>query len=306
MLAYTVRRLFAILVLAFGVSILVFLIVRLIPGDPVAQMLGTSAGSTADIARLRHELGLDLPIPIQYIHWLGGLLHGDLGYSYTNTLPVTTLLLQNIPYTVELTAAALVVSLLLGVPLGIISAYMRGRLSDTVAMMVALVALSMPDFWLGLLLITLFSSTLHLIAVFGGTSPQSLILPSLALGAGVGGVTARFVRTSIVNVMRQKYVTTARSKGLTSFRLFRRHVLRNGLLPIATLVGLQVGYLLSGTVVIETVFSRPGLGRLLIDSILSKDYLTVQGLVLLITIIYAFVNLLVDLAYPFMDPRIVY
>ena len=306
MRAYIIRRLVAILLLAFGVSILVFLIVRLIPGDPAAQMLGTSAGSSADIARLHHELGLDLPIPIQYIHWLGGVLHGDLGYSYTNTLPVTTLLAQNIPYTLELTVASLIVSILIGVPLGVVSAYMRGRLVDTVSMVLALVALSMPSFWLGLLLITLFSATLHLVAVFGGTSPQSLILPSLALGAGVGGVTARFVRASVVEAMQQKYVTTARSKGLISFRLFRRHVLRNALLPITTLIGLQVGYLLSGTVVIETVFSRPGLGRLLIDSILSKDYLTVQGLVLLITIIYAFVNLVVDLTYPFIDPRIVY
>lgn len=172
--------------------------------------------------------------------------------------------------------------------------------------MVLLLALSMPSFWLGLLLITLFSTMLHLVAVFGGTTPQSLILPSLTLGAGVGGVTARFIRASVVEAMQQKYVTTARSKGLASFRLFLRHVMRNALLPIITLIGLQVGYLLSGAVVIETVFSRPGLGRLLIDSILSKDYLTVQGLVLLITIMYALVNLLVDLTYPFIDPRIAY
>lgn len=304
--AYIVRRLGAIVLLTFGVSILVFLIVRLIPGDPAAQMLGTSAGSTADVARLHHELGLDLPLPVQYIHWLGGVLHGDLGYSYTNTLPVTTLLAQNIPYTVELTITSLVVSVILGVSLGIVSAYARGRILDTVAMVFALIALSMPSFWLALLLITLFSVTFHILPVFGGTSLESLILPSLSLGAGVGGVTARFVRASIVEAMRQQYVTTARSKGLGSARLFRRHVVRNALLPVLTVVGLQVGYLLSGAVVIETVFSRPGLGRLLIDSILSKDYLTVQGLVLLITIIYAFVNLVVDLTYPFIDPRIKY
>ncbi|MDB5059762.1 MAG: Peptide/nickel transport system permease protein [Chloroflexi bacterium] len=306
MWSYILRRLGAIVLLSFGVSILVFLIVRLIPGDPVAQMLGTSAGSTADVERLRHQLGLDLPIPVQYVHWLGNVLHGDLGYSYTNTLPVSTLLTQNIPYTLELTVAALFVSLLLGVPLGVIAAYRRGSIIDTLAMVLALVTLSLPSFWLGLLLITLFSATWHLLPVFGGTSLQGLILPSVALGAGVGGVTARFVRASVVEAMRQQYVVTARSKGLPRLRLFRRHVLRNALLPVFTLFGLQVGYLLSGAVVIETVFSRPGLGRLLIDSILSKDYLTVQGLVLLITIIYALVNLLVDLMYPLIDPRIAY
>lgn len=306
MWAYVIRRLGAILLLSLGVSMLVFLILRLIPGDPVAQMLGTSAGSTSDVERLRHELGLDQPIPVQYIHWLGGALHGDLGYSYTNTLPVSTLLAQNFPYTLELTLASLIVSLLLGVPLGCIAAYWRGRIPDTLAMLVALIALSVPSFWLGLLFITLFSLQFHFLPVFGGTSWQGLILPSVALGAGVGGVTARFVRASVVEARQQQYVRTARAKGLPPFHLFLRHVLRNALLPVFTLLGLQIGYLLSGAVVIETVFSRPGLGRLLIDSILSKDYLTVQGLVLVITLMYAFVNLLVDLTYPFLDPRIAY
>jgi ABC-type dipeptide/oligopeptide/nickel transport system permease component len=299
----------AILVLAFGVSILVFLIIHLIPGDPVMQMLSTNAVSPGEVARLRHELGLDLPLPEQYIRWLGNILTGNFGYSYTTTTPVATLIAQNIPYTLELTLSSLIVSLLVGVPLGIIAALRRGSVVDTGAMGVALLALSMPSFWLALLLIALFSVQFHWFAVIGATSLtsiSSLILPSVALGAGVGGVTARFVRTSIVDAAGQIYVTTARSKGLSRQQVFNRHVARNAILPVLTVVGLQIGYLLSGTVIIETVFSRPGIGRLLVDSILAKDYLTVQALVLLITIVYALVNLAVDVLYPFVDPRIAY
>lgn len=309
MAAYVARRLAAILVLALGVSILVFLIIHLIPGDPVMQMLGTSAVSPGEIARLRRQLGLNLPLPEQYVRWLGNILTGNFGYSYTATTPVARLIVQNIPYTLELTLSSLLVSIAVGLPMGIIAALRRGTVVDTVVMTFALLALSMPSFWLGLLLIALFSVQFHWFAVFGGTSLTSisgLILPSVALGAGVGGVTARFVRTSIIDAAKQTYVATARSKGLSRQQVFNRHIFRNAILPVVTVVGLQIGYLLSGTVIIETVFSRPGIGRLLVDSILSKDYLTVQALVLLITIVYALVNLLVDLIYPLIDPRIAY
>lgn len=306
MAAYLARRLAAVVVLAFGISILVFLIIRLIPGDPVLAMLGTNAGSTTEINRLHKELGLNLPLPVQYLNWIGGVVHGDFGYSYSQNVPVSQLIDQNFPYTLELTAAGLGLSILIGVILGVIAAVKRNTIVDTIAMGIALIGLSMPSFWLGLLLISLFAVTLRWFAVFGGTSLNGLVLPAVALGISGAGFTARFVRSSVIDAMRQQYVTTARSKGLQARLVLRRHVLRNAILPVLTIIGLQFGNLLSGTVVIETVFSRPGIGRLLVDSILSKDYLTVQGVVLIIAILYALTNLLVDLLYPVVDPRIAY
>lgn len=307
--AYIVRRLLAIVVLAFGVSLIAFSIIHLIPGDPVIQMIGYGQSSAQEIRNLHHQLGLDLPLPVQYVRWLGNVLHGDFGYSYYSSTPVVKLISQNGPYTVELAVAALIVSLLVGIPLGIIAALYRGSLVDSAAMIVSLAALSVPDFWLGILLITLFSVQFHFLPVFGGTSLtsiQSLILPALALGAGTGGVTARFVRASVIEAATKQHVVTARSKGVPRRQVFTRHIFRNAILPVLTVIGLQIGFLLSGTVITEVVFSRPGIGRLLVDSILQKDYLTVQALVLLITLIYTTVNLIVDLIYPWIDPRIVY
>jgi ABC-type dipeptide/oligopeptide/nickel transport system permease component len=307
--AYIIRRLLAIVVLAFGVSLIAFSIIHLIPGDPVIQMIGYGQSSAEEIRNLHHQLGLDLPLPEQYVRWLGNVLHGDFGYSYYSTTPVATLIGQNLPYTAELAAAALVVSLIVGIPLGVIAALFRGSFVDSIAMIISLVSLSIPDFWLGILLITLFSVQFHLLPVFGGTSLtsfQSLILPALALGAGTGGITARFVRASIIEAATKQHVVTARSKGVPRRQVFTRHVFRNAILPVVTVVGLQIGFLLSGTVITEVVFARPGIGRLLVDSILQKDYLTVQALVLLITFIYTVINLIVDLVYPLIDPRIAY
>lgn len=303
------RRLLAIVVLAFGVSLIAFSIIHLIPGDPVIQMIGYGQSSADEIRNLHHQLGLDLPLPVQYVRWLGSVLHGDFGYSYYSSTPVVKLISQNGPYTIELAAAALIVSLLVGIPLGVIAALYRGSLVDSAAMIVSLAALSIPDFWLGILLITLFSVQFHFLPVFGGTSLtsiQSLILPALALGAGTGGITARFVRASVIEAATKQHVVTARSKGVPRRQVFTRHIFRNAILPVVTVIGLQIGFLLSGTVITEVVFSRPGIGRLLVDSILQKDYLTVQALVLLITLIYTTVNLIVDLIYPWIDPRIVY
>jgi ABC-type dipeptide/oligopeptide/nickel transport system permease component len=209
----------------------------------------------------------------------------------------------------ELALAALVVSLLVGIPLGVTAALFRGSFVDSAAMIVSLAALSIPDFWLGILLITLFSVQFHIFPVFGGTSLtsiQSLILPALALGAGTGGITSRFVRASVIEAATKQHVVTARSKGVPGRLVFIRHIFRNAILPVVTVIGLQIGFLLSGTVITEVVFARPGIGRLLVDSILQKDYLTVQALVLLITVIYTTINLAVDLIYPFIDPRIAY
>jgi ABC-type dipeptide/oligopeptide/nickel transport system permease component len=287
-------------------SIISFLIIHLIPGDPVVAMLAGNSGSTAMIHRLHHELGLDQPLILQYFHWAGDLLHGNLGYSYTSNVPVTTLIAQNAPYTAQLGVAGLAISIVLGVFLGVISAVYHNTFIDTVTMAVALVGLSIPSFWLGLVFISLFSVALHWFPVFGGTTLVGLILPAITIGVGGAGFTARFVRSRVLDAMRMQYVTTARAKGLTRFLVLTRHVLRNSILPMLTIIGLQAGNLLSGAVVVETVFSRPGIGRLLVTSILSKDYLTVQSLILLIALVYASINLLVDLLYPLADPRIAY
>jgi ABC-type dipeptide/oligopeptide/nickel transport system permease component len=304
--AYITRRLIAVAVLAAAVSIFVFLILHLIPGDPAVVLLGTNAGSADLVNRLHREMGLDLPLPVQYLHWLGGLVRGNLGYSFAQSLPVAHLIAQNFPYTLQLTFSGLVLSLLFGGVLGVLAALKRHSFLDTGVMVLALVGLSLPSFWLGLLFISLFSVTLRWFAVFGGTSLAGLVLPSVALGISGGGVIARFVRSNMIEAMGQPYIATARSKGLSAGRILRRHVIRNAILPVVTVVGLQFGNLLSGTVVIETVFSRPGIGRLLVTSILAKDYLTVQAIVLFIALLYAFTNLLIDLLYPLIDPRIVY
>jgi ABC-type dipeptide/oligopeptide/nickel transport system permease component len=301
---YVARRLASIVVLAFGISIIVFLIIRLIPGDPAIVLLGTNAGDPALVARLHHQLGLDKPIPVQYVHWIAGVIRGDFGYSYGQDQPVSRLIMQNLPYTLELTAAALVISFFVGTLLGIVAALKRKTAVDTMAMGFALAGLSFPSFWLGLLLIVVFAVHLHWFEVFGGTSLKGLVLPAVTLALGVAGFTARFVRSSMIEAGRKQHVVTARARGLTQQQVLRRHVMRNAVLPVLTIVGLQVGSLLSGVVVIETVFSRPGIGRLLVNAILAKDYLTVQAIVLIVAVLYALTNLIVDLMYPFLDPRI--
>lgn len=304
MTAYILRRLAALAILIFAVSVLVFLILRLIPGDPVMNLLGAQAASQQQITTLRHTLGLDLPLPVQYLRWMGGVLHGNLGFSYSQNLPVSILIGQNFPYTIQLTLAGLSLSVILGFVLGVLAAVKRSTYLDSLSMGIALTGLSVPSFWLGLVLITVFAVQLHWFQVFGGTSLKGLILPAVALGVGGAGSIARFVRSNMVETFRQQYVVTARSKGVGPWRVLTKHVLRNSIIPVLTIMGLQFGNLLSGTVVIETVFSRPGIGRLLVNSILAKDYLTVQGVVLLIAVLYALVNLAVDLLYPLIDPRI--
>jgi ABC-type dipeptide/oligopeptide/nickel transport system permease component len=301
---YVLRRLVSIVALAFGISVLVFLIIRLIPGDPAIALLGTNAGDASLVTRLHHQLGLDQPIQVQYLHWIGNVLKGNFGYSYGDQRTVSSLLAANFPATIQLTVAGLALSLLFGCLLGVLAAVRRNRPADTVTMGVALTCMSIPSFWLGLLLILLFAVKIPLFDVVGGTSLKGLVLPAVTLALGSIGFNARFVRSSVINAQQQKYVVTARAKGITGGQVFRRHVLRNALLPILTIVGLQVGQLISGVVIVETVFSRPGIGRLLVQSILSKDYLTVQAVVLIIAVIYAVTNLLVDLLYPVLDPRV--
>jgi len=301
---YVARRLIAILALTLGITIVVFLIIRLIPGDPAIVMLGTNAGDPDLVARLHAQLGLDRPIVVQYIIWIGDVLRGDFGYSYGQQQSVGSLLIANFPATVQLTLAGLAVSLSLGAAIGTTAALWRNRGLDTVAMGAALTFMSIPGFWLGLLLILLFAVELPWFDVVGGSSLKGLVLPAITLGLGSAGFNARFIRSSLIQAQTQRHVITARAKGTTRGQVFRRHVARNALLPVLTIVGIQIGQLLSGAVIVETVFSRPGIGRLLVQGILAKDYLTVQAVVLIIAVIYALANLGVDLLYPVLDPRV--
>ncbi|WP_138467132.1 ABC transporter permease [Poseidonocella sp. HB161398] len=304
MLSYVAGRLAAIAALAFGISGLVFLMLRMIPGDPVLALLGTQAANPEVVERLRRQLGLDEPLAVQYTTWLGNLFRGDFGFSYGQQRPVSELIAANFPATLQLTVCALFLSVLLGLAIGIVAALKRNRAADTLGMGLALALMSIPSFWLGLLLILLFAVTWPIFDVVGGTGFKGVVLPAVTLALGTVGFNARFIRSSVLSAQTQKHVITARAKGLSRATVFLRHVLRNSLLPILTVVGIQVGNLLSGTVVVETVFSRPGLGRLLVDAILSKDYLTVQAVVLIIAVIYAGANFVVDLCYPLLDPRI--
>jgi ABC-type dipeptide/oligopeptide/nickel transport system permease component len=304
MRAYALRRLAAMPPLLFGISVLVFLIIRLIPGDPVLAILGTSANSPALVARLHQQLGLNLSIPAQYLHWIKGVLTGNFGYSYAQQQPVSGLLVSNLGYTAQLTAAALAFSLIFGSLTGVIAARRRGTPADTAGMSVALIFLSMPSFWLGLLIIIVFAVQLHWFPVVGGVSFRGLILPALTLGLASMGFIARFVRSAVIEAAGQPYVIIARAKGLRRGDVLTRHILRNAVISVLPIIGLELGNLLTGAVIVETVFSRPGLGRLLVTAILSKDYPTVQAVVLLIAVIYAGLNLAVDLLYPVLDPRI--
>jgi ABC-type dipeptide/oligopeptide/nickel transport system permease component len=306
MSGYLLRRLGAILALAFGISVMVFMIIRLIPGDPVIALLGTSASDRSVVDRLREQLGLHLPLHVQYLRWLADVLQGDFGYSWGYQQSVRSLLAANFPATIQLTLASLTLSVTFGLVLGIFAALRRNRAADTLTMGFALTCMSIPSFWLGLLLILTFAVTLPWFDVVGGTSLKGLVLPAITLALGSMGFNARFVRSSVIAAQTQRHVVTARAKGLTRMQVFLRHVLRNALLPILTIVGLQLGQLLSGTVIVETVFSRPGIGRLLVQSILAKDYMTVQAVILIIAMIYATTNFMVDLLYPVLDPRVAY
>ena len=304
MTRYLLRRLGGLVALLIGISVLVFLMIRLIPGDPVTTILGQSASDPALVERLRAQLGIDRPLYVQYLSWLRGVVVGDFGYSYSQQRPVTQLIAVNIGPTVGLTVAALAVTVAVGLLLGVLAGIRRGTPLDTGIMGTALTFMSLPSFWLGSMLLVLFAVKLPIFDVVGGSGLSGLVLPTVTLALGGVGFLSRFVRSSVADTARQKYVTTARAKGLSNRAVVVGQVVRNALLPVLTVVGLQLGNLLSGTVIVETVFSRPGIGRLLVDSILQKDYLTVQAVVLLIAAIYALVNTAVDLLYPILDPRV--
>ncbi len=300
---YILRRLLLTIPVVFGVSTLVFLFIHLIPGDPVEVMLGESA-RPADLEELRRGLGLDKPISEQYLLFLKGLLTGDLGTSIHTGGAVMTTILKRLPATVELTVSSMSVALLLSIPLGVISASKQYSLLDNGSMFFALVGISMPNFWLGPLLILLFSVNLGWLPVSGRGGLTHLILPAITLGTALTAKLTRMTRSSVLEILHEDYITTARSKGLLEYMVIFKHALRNALIPVITIIGIQFGALLSGALITETVFAWPGVGRLTITAIQKRDYPLVQGCVLFIAFSYVFVNLITDLAYAWVDPRI--
>lgn len=303
MLKHLLARLGAALVVVLGVCTLVFLLIHLVPGDPVEAMLGENA-QPADREAMRRALGLDRPLAKQYLDYLGGLARLELGTSFQDRRPVAAILAERLPATLELTLAALALALALALPLGILAARHRGGPLDSGAMGLALVGVSIPNFWLGPLLILCFSLWLGWTPVSGREGPASLILPALTLGTGLAAILARMVRASVLEVLGEDYIRTARAKGLTESRVLWGHALRNAWLPILTLIGLQLGGLLGGAVITETVFAWPGVGSLLVEAIQGRDYPLVQACVLLVSLTYVLVNTLTDLVYTWVDPRI--
>lgn len=303
MIRFLLGRLLSAVPVVLGVALLVFLLLHLVPGDPVELMLGDSA-RPADREALRHALGLDRPLPVQLLSWFSGLARLDLGESLFSHRPVTEILGERLPATLELAAVALGFALTIALPLGVMAARYRDRPADTAAMSFSLLGVSMPNFWLGPLLILLFSLWLGWTPVSGRSGPASLILPAITLGTALAAVLARMVRSSLLEVQGEDFIRTGRAKGLSEGAVLWRHALRNAWLPILTLIGLQLGNLLGGAVITETVFDWPGLGSLLVEAIQKRDYPVVQGCILLVSLSYVLVNTLTDLVYAWVDPRI--
>lgn len=300
---YLIRRLLLTIPVLLGVATLVFSLIHFIPGDPAQAMLGEGA-APEDVAQLRERLGLDRPLVVQYASFLQGLLRGDLGVSLRNDQPVLQQILERMPATAELAFASMAVAVLIALPLGIIAAVWRGTAIDYSAMTLSLVGISVPNFWLGPLLAIVFAVELGWLPVGGRGTLAHLVLPAATLGAALAAILARMTRASLLEELREPYVLAARAKGVSRTRAVLHHALRNSLIPIVTILGLQFGVVLTGAVITETIFAWPGIGRLLIQSISFRDYPTVQGCVLLIAVTYVAVNLITDLTYGFLDPRI--
>jgi peptide/nickel transport system permease protein len=302
---YALQRLILAVPVLFGVSVLTFLMLHLVPGDPVAAMFIGQGGAKAEqLEQVREQLGLNDPIVVQYAHYLGNLLQGDLGRSIRTNEPVSEMIARNFPLTLQLTIASMALAIVLGVTLGVIAAIRRGSIIDNVTMMIALAGVSMPSFWLGLLLISVFSIRLNWFPIIGGTGWRGLALPAFALGFAAAAIIARMVRSSLLEVLGENYIVTARAKGLAERRVIVRHAFRNAAIPVLTIVGLQFGGLLAGAVIVETVFSRQGIGRMLVNALQSRDFPVAQGGVLFVATVYVIVNLVVDLLYGVVDPRI--
>jgi ABC-type dipeptide/oligopeptide/nickel transport system permease component len=315
MLVYLRRRAITAFPVLIGVSLAVFLMLHFLPGDPVTMMLtehrgGAAATVTGNITQemydnMRYQLGLDQPLPVQFARFLWGVVRGDLGKSFRSGEQVRDIIINNLPHTIQLTLTSLGVALAIGLILGTVAAMNRGTWIDGLAMTMAVTGVSMPSFWLGIMLLLVFALYLGILPAVGLASGwQSLILPSVALGFSAAAILARLVRSSLVEVLNRDYIRTARSKGLIERAVILRHAMKNALIPVVTVLGLQFGNLLGGTVVVETVFARPGIGQVIVRAILEKDFPIVQGVVLFSAVAYVMANLLVDISYAWLDPRV--
>jgi len=303
--SYLLRRFALVVPVLLGVATLVFALIHFVPGDPAQVMLGEQA-APSDVAELRERLGLDEPLPVQYGAFLSGLVRADLGTSFRYGTPVASEIGARLGRTAELALAAMLVAVVMAIPLGIVGALQRGRPIDQAAMAVSLAGICMPNFWLGPLLALIFAVELGWFPVSGTGSWQHLVLPAVTLGTALAAILARMTRASLIDELDQLYVVAARARGLSWARTVMAHAFRNSLIPVVTLLGLQFGAVLTGTIITETIFSWPGVGRLLIQAINFRDYPLVQGCILFIAVTYVGVNLLVDLAYAWLDPRIRY
>jgi peptide/nickel transport system permease protein len=311
---YLAARLLALVPVLLGILAVVFLLIRLIPGDAVQLFLGTQVEMTPEqMAELRRFFGVDKPIAAQFVDYLGRILQGDFGVSLRTARPVLPDIAQRLPLSFQLATLALVIAVALAVPLGIASAVTRNSLFDVATRIGGLLGLSIPNFWLGAMLILVFSRYLHV--SLGQYVPvtqdpvgtlRSLYLPAIALGAAIAAILMRYVRSSLLEVLGQEYVRTAHGKGLRGTAVMLRHALPNAMIPVITVVGFQMGYLLGGTVVIEEIFALPGMGRLVLQAIFQRDYPVVQGVVLVVALLFVLTNLVVDLLYAWIDPRIRY
>ncbi|KQL49993.1 hypothetical protein AN963_10035 [Brevibacillus choshinensis] len=313
MAAYVLRRLLALIPVLFVVSVTVFILIHLIPGDPAAVMLGSQA-TPEQLLQLQQKLGLNEPLPSQFYHWITNVLQGNMGQSLVSDKDVNTLIAERMPATLALTLYSLVVSLLLAIPLGIIAAVKHSSSWDYSAMIIALIGISIPNFWAALILIIVFALHLGWFPATGYVEftenvwlhLKHLTLPAISLGFIQAGVVTRMTRSSMLEVLRQDYIRTIRAKGGSEPVIILKHALKNAMIPILTIVGLNFGLLLGGTVVVETIFSIPGIGSLVVNSVFNRDYPVIQGVILYIAFIYVIINLAVDLLYAYFDPKIDY
>jgi len=303
MINYILSRLFSAVIVILGVVFIVFMLIHLVPGDPVEVMLGESA-TAVDREALRQALGLDQPLWQQFVHFIQGLLHFELGNSLHSQKPIAELIAARIVPTVELGLASLLVAFVIAFPLGILAALKKDHLADAGAMSFSLLGVSIPNFLMGPLLILLFSIALGWFPVSGRSGLDSLVLPALTLGTALAAILSRMIRASLLEVLNEDYIRTAKAKGLSRFRIVALHALRNAMLPVITLIGLQIGALLAGAVITEIVFSWPGLGQLTIEAIQKRDYPVVQACILLISTTYVVINTLTDIVYGLLNPRI--
>jgi len=305
MIVFLRRRLFGLISVLWGVITIVFLIIHLVPGDPARIMLGESA-LPSDVEVLRESLGLNRPLIVQYFDFFVKLFQGDLGRSFNTGQPVLSAIIERFPATLILTAASMFFAIIIAVPIGIITVAKRNTVIDNLGMIFSLIGVSMPAFWLGPILILIFSVKFGILPVSGSGSIKHLLLPSFSLGFALAAIISRMTRASMIEVLNQDYIRTARAIGVSEKIILLKHALRNAIIPVVTIVGLQFGALLGGVIIIEIIFSWPGIGQLLIPAIMRRDYPLVQGCILFIAVVYIFVNLFVDIIYAYIDPRIKY